>query len=126
MDAEFIRELFGEFGQIQVRRMFGGAGLFADGLMFGLVVDQQIYLKTDAASVPKFEAEASGPFGYSTKHGRRVLTSYWRLPERLYDDPEELAQWAMAALAVARIKAKDKAAPKSSKPARKPAGAKRS
>jgi DNA transformation protein len=117
VDAEFIRELFGEFGQIQVRRMFGGAGLFADGLMFGLVADQQIYLKAEAASVPKFEAEDCGPFGYSTKHGRRVLTSYRRLPARLYDEPEELAQWAKVALAAARAAAV--------KPARKPDRAKR-
>ena len=110
MDAEFIRELFSEFGPVQVRRMFGGAGLFVDGLMFGLVTDGMIYLKADAETTPAFEREHCAPFGYSTKHGRRVLTSYWRLPDRLYDDAGELAQWARQALAVARKKAAAKPA----------------
>ncbi len=73
-----------------------------------------------------FEAEGCGPFGYDTKHGRRVLTSYWRLPERLYDEPEELARWARLALGVARAKAAARAAlrkPSKAKPktAAKPA-----
>lgn len=112
MDAEFVRELFSEFGEVQIRRMFGGAGLFDQGLMFGLVVDGQIYLKADPETVPAFEAEGCEPFGYDTKHGRRVLTSYWRLPERLYDEPGELAQWARTAHGVARAKAVVKVAPK--------------
>jgi DNA transformation protein len=102
VDTEFIRELFLPFGTVQVRRMFGGAGLFADGVMFGLISDGQIYLKADAAAVPRFEAEGCRPFEYSTAKGKRTLTSYWRLPDRLYDDAEELARWARAALTIAR------------------------
>ena len=102
VDAEFIRDLFQSFGAVTVRRMFGGAGLFADGLMFGLVSDGQIYLKVDATTLTWFERECCGPFEYSTKHGKRTLTSYWRLPDRLYDDADELAQWARQALAAAR------------------------
>ena len=90
------------FGPVQVRRMFGGAGLFADGVMFGLVSDGQIYLKADAAAAPHFEAEGCRPFEYSTAKGKRALTSYWRLPDRLYDDADELARWAKAALAIAQ------------------------
>jgi DNA transformation protein len=82
--------------------MFGGAGLFADGVMFGLVSGGQIYLKADATTVTCFEREQCGPFEYSTKNGKRTLTSYWRLPDRLYDDADELAQWARQALAAAR------------------------
>jgi DNA transformation protein len=102
VDAEFIRDLFEPFGAITVRRMFGGAGLFADGVMFGLVSCGQIYLKVDTTTVTCFEREHCGPFEYSTKNGKRALTSYWRLPERLYDDADELAQWARQALAAAR------------------------
>ncbi len=91
MDADFIRELFCEFGIVTVRRMFGGAGLYADGVMFGLVSGGQIYLKTDAATAPIFEREGCGPFEYGTKSGRRAIISYWRLPDRLYDDAEDLA-----------------------------------
>ena len=105
MDPEHIRELFGGFGAVEVRRLFGGAGLFADGVMFGLVSGGEIYLKADAESIAAFEREGCGPFEYGTKHGRRAIKSYWRMPERLYDDAEELAQWARAALAVAQRKA---------------------
>jgi DNA transformation protein and related proteins len=100
VDAEFIRDLFQRFGAVTVRRMFGGAGLFADGVMFGLVSGGQIYLKADATTVTWFE-QCCRPFEYSTKHGKRALTSYWRLPDRLYDDADELAQWARHALEAA-------------------------
>jgi DNA transformation protein and related proteins len=108
LDPEFIRELFAPFGPVAVRRMFGGAGIFAEGLMFALVFDGAIFLKVDEASIPDFEREGSAPFTYTRakspgKVGRASL-SYWRLPERLYDDPEELAVWAACALAVAQHK----------------------
>ena len=93
--------------------MFGGAGLFVDGLMFALVAGGLIYLKADPTTVPRFEREGCRPFEFGKKDGKRVLTSYWRLPDRLYDDAAELAQWARAALAVARDKAAAK--PKASK-----------
>jgi DNA transformation protein len=102
VDVEFIHDLFQPFGAVTVRRMFGGAGLFADGVMFGLVSGGQIYLKADATTVTCFEREQCEPFEYATKNGKRTLTSYSRLPDRLYDDADELAQWARQALAAAR------------------------
>ena len=82
--------------------MFGGAGVFADGLMIALVSDGVLHLKADPQTVPAFEREGQEPFTYATKHGRRSLTSYWRMPDRLYDEPEELARWAHDALGAAR------------------------
>jgi len=105
VDAEHIRELFRSFGPVAVRAMFGGAGVYADGVMFALVSRDIIYLKADEHTMPAFEQEGMGPFTYAAKGGRRVLTSYWRMPDRLYDDPDELAHWAEAAFAVARRKA---------------------
>jgi TfoX/Sxy family transcriptional regulator of competence genes len=92
VDSDFIVELFAPFGPVTVRRLFGGGGLFAQGLMFGLVFDGAIFLKVDDASIPDFEREGSVPFVYTRakspgRVGRHSL-SYWRLPERLYDDPE--------------------------------------
>jgi DNA transformation protein and related proteins len=101
MDAETIRELFREFGPVSVRRMFGGAGVFVDGIMIALVSREVVYLKADAETIPAFERENLAPFSYSTRDGERKLTSYWRLPDRLYDDGGELALWARAAHAVA-------------------------
>ena len=107
MDAETIGELFSEFGPVSVRRMFGGAGIFVDGLMIGLVPDGVIYLKTDAEAYLAFAREGQGPFTYPTRNGTHTLTSYWRMPDRLYDDTGELARWARDAHAVA-LRAADK------------------
>jgi len=113
VDAEAIGELFREFRPVSVRRMFGGAGIFVDGLMIGLVSDGVIYLKADSATIPDFEREGQAPFTYATKNGAHTLTSYWRMPDRLYDDVEELARWAHAAHSVAvraTVKPKGKSA----------------
>jgi DNA transformation protein len=105
MDSEAVVELFAEFGAVAVRRMFGGAGVFVDGLMIGLVSDGVIYLKADDETIPAFQSEGLAPFSYATRNGEHTLTSYWRMPDRLYDDAQELARWARAAHAVALRKA---------------------
>ena len=126
MDPEFIRELFAPFGPVIVKRMFGGAGIWSEGLMFALVFDGAIFLKVDETSIPDFEREGSKPFVYTRAKSKgrvgRASLSYWRLPERLYDDPDELAVWAGRALAVAerkkfapRVRAKRKVLPKRAK-----------
>jgi len=118
LDRDYVLELFAAFGPVSVRRMFGGAGIFADGLMIAIVSDGVIYLKagTDASA---FEREGCAPFTYATKNGTRGVMSYWRMLERLYDDPDELAQWARAALAVAQAGQAAKARPKRAAPAKK-------
>jgi DNA transformation protein len=108
MDSDFIRELFSQFRPVTMKRLFGGAGLYSESLMFGLVFDGAIYLKVDETSIPDFEREGSKPFVYSRakspgRVGRHSM-SYWRLPERLYDDPDELVVWAERALAIAERK----------------------
>jgi DNA transformation protein len=81
--------------------------------MFGLVVREVIYLKADDGNAGDFEAEGCAPFTYTrggkTGQPRQHALPYWRLPERLYDDPEELAAWAARAFAAAERK---KLAPK--------------
>jgi DNA transformation protein and related proteins len=101
---ELLKDALSGFGPMSVRRMFGGAGLYADGVMFGLVTDDILYLKADEATKGAFEAEGLGPFLYSAR-GRSVTMSYWRAPERLLDDPEEMMGWARTALGVAQRKA---------------------
>ena len=109
MSPEDIRELFTRFGPVSVRRLFGGAGIWADGVMFALVHQGLIYLKADGGNAPAFDREALPPFSYPTREGRRAIASYRRMPDRLYDDPDELATWARDALAAARGGAKPKA-----------------
>ena len=126
LDPEFIRDLFSEFGPVTIRRMFSGAGIFRDGLMLGLIVRDVIYLKADESSIADFEHEGCGPFTYTrgktSSQPKQHALPYWRLPERLYDDPEELAEWARRAFAIAqhkksapRKKTKRKAATRRSK-----------
>jgi DNA transformation protein and related proteins len=66
------------------------------------VVRGVIYLKADAQIIPDFEREGLSPFSYTTKSGTRSLNSYWRMPERLYDNPDELAVWALRSIAAAQ------------------------
>lgn len=127
MDPDFIHELFAQFRSVTVKRMFGGAGIYAEGVMFGLVFEDAIYLKVDAASIPDFEREGSKPFVYtrfrSPGRMQRPSMSYWRLPDRLYDDPDELAIWAGRALAIAeRRKVAPRAPARKKAASRKPAG----
>ena len=100
-DFDRVRELFSAFGPVVVRRMFGGAGIYADGVMFGILSDDRIYLKADSATEPNFKHAGSTRFVY-LRGGRDMTMSYWELPHRCYDDPDELAQWAGAALLIAQ------------------------
>ncbi len=103
-------------GPVTVKRMFGGAGVYADGVMFGLVEGDQLYLKADGATKSAFEDEGQGPFVYDGAGGPVTVMSLWRVPERLYDDPDEMVEWARRALGVARSaaarKPKSKTKPK--------------
>lgn len=101
VDSDYLQELFSSLGRVAVRRMFGGAGIFADGLMIGLVSGGDIYLKADGETASAFEREGMKPFSYG-KQRRRVILSFWRLPDRLLDDPDELAGWARTSLGAAR------------------------
>ncbi len=116
-DPNYLNELFSAFGRVSVRRMFGGAGVFRDGLMFALVADGELFLKADANTQPAFEAEGMQPFTYG-KGAKRVVMSYWRMPERLLDEPDELADWARDAFKAAQRAALKKPATRKS-PAKK-------
>src|ERR1700730_14615625 len=101
MDRDFLIELFANFGPVTVRPMFSGFGISVDGTNFALALRGGLYLRADDQTIPRFEAEGSKPFQYQTKAKTVTVASYWHLPERLYDDPEELAGWTKAALAAA-------------------------
>lgn len=97
----FVQDLLSEFGPVSIRNMFGGAGIYADGVMFAILIDDTLYLKANALSARDFAAEGKGPFTYRAKGRAPVAMSYWEVPERLLDDPEELVAWARRAHAVA-------------------------
>src|SRR5882672_9666437 len=101
MDRDFLIDLFADFGPVTVRRMFSGFGISADGTNFALALRSGLYFRADAQTIPLFEAEGSQPFQYQTRTKTVTVASYWQLPARLFDDPEELTGWAGAALAAA-------------------------
>jgi DNA transformation protein len=124
MDRDFLIDLFSGFGPVTIRRMFSGFGISADGINFALALRSGLYFRTDEATIPQFEAEGPKPFQYQTRTKTVMVNSYWELPARLFDDSEELASWARAALAAAQRAALRKR-PKAHKPVKKVAKAKR-
>ena len=102
MDREFLIDLFSDFGPVTIRRMFSGFGISVDGVNFALALRAGLYFRADDQTIPQFEAEGSQPFQYQTRTKTVTVNSYWQLPARLFDDSEELADWARAALAAAQ------------------------
>jgi len=113
-DREHLLDLFSAFGPVTFRRMFSGFGISADGVNFAMALRAGIIFRVDDETVAGYEAEGARPFQYSTSKKTIVVQSYWHIPERLYDDPDEFAEWARDALGAAR-RAK---LTKSSKPSR--------
>ena len=100
--AEFLHEQLAPLGRVTMRRMFGKTGVFCDGLMFAMVTDDTLYFRVDDHNRTAFrEAESFPPLNYAKK-SRTIDLSFWRAPERLWDEPDELVAWARTALAAAR------------------------
>ena len=105
--AEFLKEQLAPLGHLTMRRMFGKTGLFCDRLMLGMVADNTLYFRVDDHNRTAFEEAASFPPLNYSKKGSPIDLSFWRAPERLFDEPDELVTWARAALAAAsRVAAK--------------------
>jgi DNA transformation protein len=92
-----VSEMLSEFGPVEAKRMFGGAGIFRNNLMFILIVDETIYFKVDDNNAADFETEGLEPFSYDTKSGARTIHGPRLAPERCLEDPDEMAIWAQKA-----------------------------
>jgi len=101
----FATELFEGLGEVRVRRMFGGAGVYAHDVMFALIDDDVIFIKVDDVLKQDLAAEGSRPWIYTAAKGPRAgiaeETSYWSLPEDALDDPDAACDWGRRALAAA-------------------------
>jgi DNA transformation protein and related proteins len=97
----FVRDLFADFGPVTIRNMFGGAGVYADGVMFAILAQDTLYLKTDAVSAFAYASEGMRAFKYTPRGREPVALSYWEVPPRLLEEPEELASWAREAHRIA-------------------------
>ena len=94
--TDFLPEAFAEFGAVHIRRMFGGHGVFYDGVMIGLVAQNTLYLKVDEQTKPLFEERGLEPFEYG-KAEKRVAMSYCQAPEETLEDPDSMREWAQLA-----------------------------
>ncbi len=109
MNREAIEDLFAPVAHVAVRRMFGGQGIFVDGVMVALEADGTLYLKADDETAARFDAEGCEAFAYGAGE-KRVLTSYRRMPEAAFEDPDELRSWYALARDAAFRKARAKPA----------------
>lgn len=104
--VDFLHEVFADFGTISSRKMFGGHGIYHDGIMIALVADDTLYLKADATTEKLFIDYDLKPFEYD-KGDKKIKMSYYLAPEEIYDDPEAASYWAnLAYEAAIRTKSK--------------------
>jgi len=104
----YLLELLAPLGSVSARRMFGGVGLFQNGMMFGLIARGELFLKVGDTNRAMYEAAGEAPFSYPTKHGSHTISSYWRCPPDLFDDSETLQTWARQAVEAAVIASRGK------------------
>jgi DNA transformation protein len=98
--VDYVMELFGPFGTVDARRMFGGQGVYLDGLMFAIVSGDTLYLKADEMNRIEFEQAGCEIFGYA-RQGKRATLKFFRAPEEAMDSPELMLPWARTAYAAA-------------------------
>ena len=103
--ADWVREHLAGLGPIEIKPMFGGASVYADGLIFALLDDGVIWMKADDGNQPALEAAGARQISYTAKDGRVMLMPYWSLPDSAVDDPDEAVAWARSSLEAARRKA---------------------
>lgn len=100
--VDFLCEQLAPCGAVQARRMFGGHGLYQDGLMFALVADDVLYIKVDADTAAEFERLGLEAFSYQNARGTRCVMSYRAAPVEALDEPEALCHWMRLGLEAAR------------------------
>jgi DNA transformation protein len=106
-----LKEQLEPLGHITLKRMFSGAGAYCDGVIFALILRDTLHFKVDDGNRAAYEAEGMTPFSYEARGKTVQMGAYWRIPERLFDEPDEMLEWARAALAAGRRAAVGKRKP---------------
>jgi DNA transformation protein len=119
----FLEDQFAPIPGVSIRKMFGGLGVFRDGIMFGLGgSDEVLYFRADEETRERYEAQGLKPFTYPMR-GEDKAMPYWQVPESLFEDPDAFREWAEEAMAAA-ARAKSAKPAKPAKPKKKTAGKK--
>ncbi|OGA42268.1 MAG: hypothetical protein A3G24_17585 [Betaproteobacteria bacterium RIFCSPLOWO2_12_FULL_62_13] len=98
--VEHVLELLAPLGRVAARRMFGGHGLYCDGVFFGIIADDMLYLKADGENRAEFERAGCEIFSYA-RQGKIARLNFYRAPEEAMDAPHLMLPWARSALAAA-------------------------
>ena len=98
--VNFVVDQLSRWGPVSFRRMFGGAGLYRDGKMFGLIADDVAYLKVDDSNRDDFVKAGSSPFNPFPEKVKPTVMSYYEIPPEVLENPDELARWAERSLAI--------------------------
>jgi len=101
---DFVIDQLAAWEEVSARRMFGGAGLYCDGTMFGLISDDVAYLKVDNSNREDFVKAGSSPFNPYPDKVKTAIMSYYEIPADVLENPDELARWSERSLAIARKK----------------------
>jgi DNA transformation protein len=97
----YVVDLLRRWAPVVPRRMFSGHGIYRDGIMFALIVDDGLYFKTDGGNRADYEAAGMKPFSYARAGREAVIMSYHAVPPDLLEAGDELGAWAEKAFAVA-------------------------
>ncbi|NNE39802.1 MAG: TfoX/Sxy family protein [Marinicaulis sp.] len=100
---DYLKDLFSPFGEITIRKMFGGAGVYCDGTIFAICdsTDTDLWLKVDDVTRAEFEDAGLEPFTYTFDNGRTGKMSYYTAPQDIFDDADALEHWTQLALSAA-------------------------
>ena len=112
---EFLKDQLRGLGHITTRRMFSGAGVYCDGVIFALILRDTLYFKVDDGNRGAYQAEGLEPFSYEAQGQTRTIGAYWEVPERLFDEPDEMLEWARGAVAAGRRAAEKKTVKKTAR-----------
>lgn len=85
-----VNDVFADIDGITSRAMFGGYGLYKDGIIFGIIADDVLYLKVDDTNQKDYESFGSNPFVYKGKNAKKITMSYWVIPETVLEDREHI------------------------------------
>lgn len=95
-------------GGVTAKAMFGGHGLYKDGVVFGIIADDELYFKVDDKNLARYKEHQSRPFTYEGKNKKVITMSYWEVPVEILEDRERLAEWIDASVAASRRAKKTK------------------
>jgi DNA transformation protein and related proteins len=107
--CDYLIDALGSWGAVTAKRMFGGWGLYRDGQIFAIVIEDTPYFKVDESNRADYESAGVGPFAYMARGDKRTVMSYWQVPGDVLDDEDALKAWAEKALRVALKSAAEKA-----------------